>query len=83
MAQETALYRADVEQVRRRFAEWRGTHVRCDRGCRKSYGLEPRSWSSAMGSMPRRGRGTSSYGHTRFYGQTFSERNGFRHGLLV
>ena len=27
MAQETALYRDDVEQVRRRFAEWRGTHA--------------------------------------------------------
>jgi hypothetical protein len=27
MAQETALYRNDVEQVRRRFAEWRGTHA--------------------------------------------------------
>ena|SRR5208282_2616334 len=27
MAQETAHYRDDVEQVRRRFAEWRGTHA--------------------------------------------------------
>jgi hypothetical protein len=27
MAQETALYRDDVEQVRRRFAEWRNTHA--------------------------------------------------------
>jgi hypothetical protein len=27
MAQETARYREDVEQVRRRFAEWRGTHT--------------------------------------------------------
>ena len=27
MAQETALYRDDVEQVRRRFAEWRSTHA--------------------------------------------------------
>ena len=27
MAQETALYRDDVEQLRRRFAEWRGTHA--------------------------------------------------------
>ena len=27
MAQETALYRDDVEQVRRRWAEWRGTHA--------------------------------------------------------
>jgi hypothetical protein len=27
MAQETELYRDDVEQVRRRFAEWRGTHA--------------------------------------------------------
>jgi hypothetical protein len=26
MAQETVLYRDDVEQLRRRFAEWRGTH---------------------------------------------------------
>ena len=27
MAQETALYRDDVEQVRRRWAEWRSTHA--------------------------------------------------------
>jgi hypothetical protein len=27
MAQETALYRDDVEQVRRRWAEWRNTHA--------------------------------------------------------
>lgn len=27
MADETALYRDDVEQVRRRWAEWRGTHA--------------------------------------------------------
>jgi transposase-like protein len=27
MAQETARYRDDVEQVRRRFAEWRSTHA--------------------------------------------------------
>ena len=27
MAEETALYRDDVEQVRRRFAEWRSTHA--------------------------------------------------------
>jgi hypothetical protein len=27
MAQEAALYRDDVEQVRRRFAEWRSTHA--------------------------------------------------------
>ncbi len=27
MAQETALYRDEVEQVRRRFAEWRTTHA--------------------------------------------------------
>src|SRR5579863_5712990 len=27
MAQETGLDREDVEQVRRRFAEWRGTHA--------------------------------------------------------
>jgi hypothetical protein len=27
MAQETALYRDDVGQVRRRFAEWRSTHA--------------------------------------------------------
>jgi hypothetical protein len=27
MAQETALFRDDVEQVRRRFAEWRDTHA--------------------------------------------------------
>ena len=27
MAQETALYRDDVEQVRRRFGEWRSTHA--------------------------------------------------------
>jgi transposase-like protein len=27
MAQGTAVYRDDVEQVRRRFAEWRGTHA--------------------------------------------------------
>jgi hypothetical protein len=27
MAQETALYRDDVEQLRRRFADWRGTHA--------------------------------------------------------
>jgi hypothetical protein len=27
MAQETALYRDEVEQVRRRFAEWRSTHA--------------------------------------------------------
>ena len=27
MAQETALYRDDVEQLRRRFAEWRSTHA--------------------------------------------------------
>ena len=27
MAQETALYRDDVEQVRRRFAGWRSTHA--------------------------------------------------------
>jgi hypothetical protein len=27
MAQGTALYQDDVEQLRRRFAEWRGTHA--------------------------------------------------------
>ena len=27
MAQETTLYRDDVEQLRRRFAEWRSTHA--------------------------------------------------------
>jgi hypothetical protein len=27
MAQETAVYRDDVEQVRRRWAEWRSTHA--------------------------------------------------------
>ena len=27
MVQETALYRDDVEQVRRRWAEWRSTHA--------------------------------------------------------
>ena len=27
MAEETALYRDEVEQVRRRFAEWRSTHA--------------------------------------------------------
>ena len=27
MAQETALYRDDVEQVRRRWTEWRSTHA--------------------------------------------------------
>jgi hypothetical protein len=27
MAQESAAYREDVEQLRRRFAEWRGTHA--------------------------------------------------------
>ena len=27
MAQETAFYRDDVEQVRRRWAEWRSTHA--------------------------------------------------------
>jgi hypothetical protein len=27
MAEEAALYRDDVEQVRRRFAEWRSTHA--------------------------------------------------------
>ena len=27
MAEETALYRDDVEQVRRRWAEWRSTHA--------------------------------------------------------
>jgi hypothetical protein len=27
MAQETTLYRDDVEQVRRRWAEWRSTHA--------------------------------------------------------
>jgi hypothetical protein len=27
MAQETVLYRDDVEQVRRRWAEWRSTHA--------------------------------------------------------
>ncbi|MGD0601447.1 MAG: hypothetical protein ABR988_16595 [Terriglobales bacterium] len=27
MAQEAGLYRDDVEQVRRRFAEWRSTHA--------------------------------------------------------
>jgi hypothetical protein len=27
MAQETALYRDDVEQMRRRWAEWRNTHA--------------------------------------------------------
>jgi hypothetical protein len=27
MAQETGLYRDDVEQVRRRWAEWRSTHA--------------------------------------------------------
>ena len=27
MAQETALYRDEVEQVRRRFSEWRSTHA--------------------------------------------------------
>lgn len=27
MAQETTVYRDDVEQVRRRWAEWRGTHA--------------------------------------------------------
>jgi len=27
MAQETALYRDEVEQVRRRWAEWRSTHA--------------------------------------------------------
>jgi hypothetical protein len=27
MAQETALYRDDVEQVRRRWVEWRSTHA--------------------------------------------------------
>ena len=27
MAQESAAYREDVEQLQRRFAEWRGTHA--------------------------------------------------------
>ena len=27
MAQESAAYREDIEQLRRRFAEWRGTHA--------------------------------------------------------
>jgi hypothetical protein len=27
MAQETAHYRDEVEQVQRRFAEWRSTHA--------------------------------------------------------
>lgn len=42
MASEAAGYREDVEQARRRFAEFCQAHAR-DRGYRKSCGLPQRS----------------------------------------
>ena len=41
MAQETAVYRDDVEQVRRRWAEWRSTHAVRSR-------LPEELWSAAV-----------------------------------
>ena len=43
MAQETAVYRDDVEQVRRRWAEWRSTHAVRSR-------LPEELWAAAAGS---------------------------------
>ena len=48
MAQETALYRDDVEQVRRRFAEWRSTHAVRSR-------LPEELWSAAVELVQRDG----------------------------
>jgi transposase-like protein len=48
MAQGTALYRDDVEQLRRRFAEWRGTHAVRSR-------LPEELWAAAAGLVQRDG----------------------------
>jgi hypothetical protein len=53
MAQETALYRDDVEQVRRRWAEWRNTHAVRSRlpeelGCSGRVG--PARWDRCHGA---------------------------------
>jgi len=48
MAQETALYRDDVEQVRRHFAEWRSTHAVRSR-------LREELWSAAAELVQRDG----------------------------
>jgi hypothetical protein len=48
MAQETALYRDDVEQVRRRWAEWRSTHAVRSR-------LPEELWSAAVELVQRDG----------------------------
>ena len=55
MTQGSAGHREDVEQARRRFAEFR-RRMRCGRGYRKSYGRRRRSWRGGMGSQQRRGR---------------------------
>src|SRR5579863_3755874 len=48
MAQETALYRDDVEQVRRRWAEWRNTHAVRSR-------LPEELWAAAVELVQRNG----------------------------
>jgi hypothetical protein len=48
MAQEMALYRDDVEQVRRRWAEWRSTHAVRSR-------LPEELWSAAVELVQRDG----------------------------
>jgi hypothetical protein len=48
MAQETALYRDDVEQVRRRWAEWRSTHAVRSR-------LPEELWAAAVELLQREG----------------------------
>jgi hypothetical protein len=48
MAQETAVYRDDVEQVRRRWAEWRSTHAVRSR-------LPEELWAAAVELLQRDG----------------------------
>jgi hypothetical protein len=48
MAQETALYRDDVERVRRRWAEWRSTHAVRSR-------LPEELWAAAVQLLQRDG----------------------------